>query len=314
MSFKQILLTTAKVVALSLYLFVIWSALSGLISAQMGIVPHDMTENAGSVMAALFTVALCNTLVLSYTIMRSAWSGWALSLAILWIFFGISTFNSQIETLYFNAGLSIPLIEVLSFIVIGFAVAALYSPVAVWLLGLWRPRPGVEKPPAPIMGRMEWLIKLVVIAGIVYPVLYFLFGYFIAWQQPALRELYTGSDSILPFMAHLGETLRSDPWLYPWQVLRGLIWVALAWPVIRMSRGSWWETSIMVGLLFAVLMNAQHLIPNPYMPFTVRMAHLVETATSNFIFGFIIVWLLHRHHSSFGDLWHEPARLNVSYR
>jgi len=41
-----------------------------------------------------------------------------------------------------------------------------------------------------------------------------------------------------------------------------------------------------------VVMNAQLLLPNPFMPEPVRMAHLVETASSNLIFGVFVGWLL----------------------
>ena len=58
-----------------------------------------------------------------------------------------------------------------------------------------------------------------------------------------------------------------------------------------------------VALVFAVVMNSGLLLPNPYMPEAVRMAHLVETASSNFVFGCAIVWLLHRHHDSLSDLF-----------
>jgi hypothetical protein len=43
---------------------------------------------------------------------------------------------------------------------------------------------------------------------------------------------------------------------------------------------------------FAVVMNSQLLLPNPLMPHEVRMVHLVETATSNFLFGWLIVLVL----------------------
>jgi hypothetical protein len=76
-----------------------------------------------------------------------------------------------------------------------------------------------------------------------------------------------------------------------------MLWVALALPVIRMLKGRWPETAIALGLLFAVVMNAQLLLPNPYMPEPVRMAHLLETASSNFIFGVLIGWLLTQRHA-----------------
>jgi hypothetical protein len=59
-----------------------------------------------------------------------------------------------------------------------------------------------------------------------------------------------------------------------------------------MMKGQWPETALAIGLLFAVVMNARLLLPNPYMPEPVRMAHLVETASSNFIFGLFTGWLL----------------------
>jgi hypothetical protein len=74
------------------------------------------------------------------------------------------------------------------------------------------------------------------------------------------------------------------------------MWVAIALPVIRMMKGQWQETALTLGLLFGVLMNTQLLLPNPYMPEAVRMMHLIETASSNFIFGVVIGWLLTQRH------------------
>ncbi len=71
-----------------------------------------------------------------------------------------------------------------------------------------------------------------------------------------------------------------------------MFWVALALPVIRMMKGQWPETALAIGLLFSVVMNAQLLLPNPYMPEPIRMAHLVETASSNLILGVLVGWLL----------------------
>lgn len=39
-------------------------------------------------------------------------------------------------------------------------------------------------------------------------------------------------------------------------------------------------------------MNAQLLFPNPYMPRAVSMAHMIETTSSNFIFGLVVGFLL----------------------
>ena len=52
------------------------------------------------------------------------------------------------------------------------------------------------------------------------------------------------------------------PWLFPLQALRALLWVALAVPVILMTKGEWWRAGLAVALLFGVVMNAQLLMPN----------------------------------------------------
>jgi hypothetical protein len=79
---------------------------------------------------------------------------------------------------------------------------------------------------------------------------------------------------------------------WAWKLV-ALLWVAIALPVMRMMK-----TALAVGLLFAVLMNSRLLLPTPYMPEPVRMAHLMETALSNSIFGFLVGRLLTEHLSS----------------
>lgn len=114
--------------------------------------------------------------------------------------------------------------------------------------------------------------------------------YFIAWQNPAVREYYGGIDEG-SFFARMGAVLRDTFWLIPFQILRAMLWAVIALPVIRMMKGQWLETALAIGLLFAVN-TAQLLLPNPYMPEAVRMTHLIEVASSNFIFGLFVGWLL----------------------
>jgi hypothetical protein len=109
-----------------------------------------------------------------------------------------------------------------------------------------------------------------------------------------VAEYYGGVDPG-SFVAQMRTVLRNTPWLVPFQIVRAMCWVALALPVIRMLKGKWTETALSIGLLFSVVMTAPLLLPNPYMPELVRMAHLAETASSNFIFGVFVGWLLTQH-------------------
>jgi hypothetical protein len=85
---------------------------------------------------------------------------------------------------------------------------------------------------------------------------------------------------------------------------RSLLWVLFVLPIIRMNRGNAWWTAIVVGLLLAVPMNIGHILPNPLIPdMSVRISHLIETASSNFVLGLAITWLFHRRHASLADLF-----------
>lgn len=299
---KRPLLFTAKLLLVTSATCVVWAVASGLGTALLDVHFPESGATAGEALTGVFIATFANVATTVYAVRRSRWTGWKLGLGVAWIYFGIHTFNAQIETLYFNSALAIPLRGVLSFIVTGAAVTAVVAPLVVWLFG---PR-GDEPAPARWMQRptpLELALKIALIALVVYPALYFLFGYYVLWQVPEARELYSGSRDLAPFVAHMRGVLADDPWIYPWQVARGLVWVALAVPVLRMSRAGWPETAVIVGLLFAVLMNAIHIVPNPYMSSVVRRAHFLETATSNFILGLVITWLLHRSHRSLGDLF-----------
>ena len=142
------------------------------------------------------------------------------------------------------------------------------------------------------MPASEWAWKLVVIA-LSYLILYFTFGYYIAWRNPAVLEYYRGIDEG-SFLVHMGTVrARYSPGSSRFRSCEQCCWVALALPVIQMpERDSWPETALSIAIAVFRSDERPLLLPNPYMPEPVRMAHLVETASSNFIFGALIGWLL----------------------
>jgi hypothetical protein len=54
-------------------------------------------------------------------------------------------------------------------------------------------------------------------------------------------------------------------------------------------------------------------MPNSLMPdANMRLSHLIETTSSNFVFGLIIiVWLLHREHNPLRDLFGLESQTNL---
>jgi hypothetical protein len=180
----------------------------------------------------------------------------------------------------------------------GALISAPFSVLSVLILGKTKADTVDTQPNTRLeMPVSEWAWKLALIA-VVYVVLYFTFGYFVAWRHPGVPEYYGGVDPG-SFVAQMRTVLRNTPWLIPFQAFRAMCWVALALPVVRMLKGKWPETALSIGLLFAVVMNAPLLLPNPYMPETVRMAHLAETASSNFILGVFVGWLLTQRNSDY---------------
>jgi hypothetical protein len=244
-------------------------------------------EQAGATLLALFLVSLINAAVWSYLILRSRWTGWKLILTIFLLFYGVSTVQPQIESAYFISHLPPGMLPRL--FLAGLIMAAVFAPLAVLILGKAKSSVNITTPLKMTIGKAALIV-------VVYIILYFTFGYFIAWRNPAVRSYYGGSDPT-SFIAQITSLMRTEPLLFLLQAARALLWAALALPVIKMMKGEWWERGLAVALLFTV-MTAQLLLPNPLMPTEVRMAHLLETASSNFLFGWIVVLIL-RGYSAF---------------
>ena len=278
--------TAIRLLALALVYFVCFVVVSGALLATT--MDQPAPADAAVALLALLVVSLVHAAVLTYVIRRSRWSGWKLIVSVFFVLYGVSTLMPQIETAYFVTRLPPGMLPRL--FLAGLIIAAVFSPLAVLILGKARSRPYDTFDARLKMPASEWAIKLSIIA-LAYVVIYFTFGYFIAWQSEAVRVYYGGNDPG-SFIAQIGNVLRTEPQLFLLQIARGLLWTIIALPVIRMMKGKRWEAGLAVALLFA-MGSSQLLIPNPLMPAEVRMAHLVETLTSNFLFGWIVVALLH---------------------
>lgn len=284
---KATVIIAIRLVVLTVLYFICFAAISAALLPFPSEQPAPV--QAGGALAALLAVSLLNTLVLGYVILRSRWAGWKLVLAMFFVSYGVMTVMPQIETAFFVTRLPPGMLPRL--FLSGAIIAALFSSLAVLILGKRRSNPTISDRHSRLdMPAGEWVgkISLIVIA---YLVIYFTFGYFIAWKNAAVRAYYGGSDPG-SFLAQMSSVLRDTPLLLPLQAVRAILWTAIAVPVIRMMEGQWWETGLAVALLFAVVMNSQLLLPNPFMPQEVRMVHLLETATSNFLFGWLTVLIL----------------------
>jgi hypothetical protein len=294
MSIRSIVLLALKIVALAILFFVALTV-GNMVFITPAMPPTTLSpDQAAAALTGTFIMALVDTLIVTLIVLRSRWRGWRLALGVAFSLYGVMTFLSQIETAWFAPAMTTLRItpELLRGLFLQtLPVVLIWVPLAVALLSWgWR-LPAPEEPANALPGSVGgWAWRLAAIAAI-YLALYFGFGYVVAWQNPEVQALYDSGAN---------KQVFAYARLIPFQILRSLLWVLFALPIIRLTAGPRWWVALIIGLLFALPMNIFHVIPNDLMSPSVRLSHFVETASSNFIFGLIVTELL---------LW-APARVS----
>lgn len=275
MNFKNFFILAGKIGLLTI-LGLIVTMLSTSITPRPEIVKTATGVSTGITILLLlldrFVVALIFAFILANTTLR----GLRLAGLMFWMTFGITTFMMQIETLLFGSAFPmLTILDVFKLVLTALVSSILYVPLAMLVMGRWK-GPGATVRP---LFRKEYLLPLAVLA-IVYPMLYFFFGYFVAWQSSAVREFYATT-----------AITTAQPLLTIIQIGRGALWVLAGLPLLVMFEKRW---HVMVAsiLCFSLLPSFSLILPNPLMPEAVRMAHLVEISTSMAIFGALLGWLM----------------------
>ncbi len=259
-------------------------------------------QQAAALLPTLLAYTFLISLVMAWIIQNSRWRGVKLVATLILTFYGLMTFITQIESfVYLRSKMPPGLIRQL--FVMGAVVAVLFVPIAVLVMGRAR---GPEEPsklehdlsPASQAARFA-------ILGLVYVVLYYLFGRYVAWQNPEVRLYYSGSTELTGFFQQMRSTVVSMPWMLPLQFGRGLLWVLFAYPVVRMFKATRVETACTIAALFGVW-SFVLLMPNPLMPASVAHSHFWETLWCDLLLGAIVGWVLagetHAKPNSHGQL------------
>lgn len=264
--------------------FVASSSVIGSGSVQL--TPEEAAQSG----QALLVVSLVNSVVLSFLILRSRWYGVTLVGAIFLVQFGVETFMSQIETAFFNTSVRMGADVLTTVIASGFLRALIFAPLAVLVWGKLKGEPGADKPGGASLPPAEWAKRFALLA-VAYLVVYIVFGYFVAWQSPAVREYYTGTTAIVPFHSHLLNMIVDNMVLPLFQLFPGVLWAALALPIAWMMKGKQWQICLAIAFSFGILLSSGLVFPNPYMPVPVRQAHFLELASSMLVYGIIAGWV-----------------------
>ena len=281
--------------------FAIWIALSftmcilWIVGMMIGniIFPSSLMDAAGesspSGMQWLLLVCLLNTAVIMIFIANSRVTGWRLAILLFFITFGIQFFMAQIETVWFNEALKMPVNSILAVTIGGAIMSLAFAMAAVWAMGKFNVTNvqfvSLHKPESKSL-----ITRILILAVVVWPLVYFLAGYFIAWQFAEIRQYYSGTTAMDGFFVMMQENVRSG--LYLFQIFRGFLWVFIAALVMYSVQGPMLRRAIILGLLLSLLGGSQLILPNPIMPEMVRTGHLLEITISNFVWGILLAWFL----------------------
>ncbi len=234
MEAKNILKWTLRFLLLLILYFPIWilgTMVMGDLMPELLSEPGLMDEGI-----AFLLLGILNTALIIGLIMTSRLNGWRLALVLGLAYYGSFTFLTQIESWYFLSETSVPPPLLPRLFLMGLTIPLIYIPLAVLICGKWKRTEksnGISNGPSlPIK---QLLLKLGTIA-MIYLIVYWLAGYFIAWKNPELREFYGSPGDIKPFFSHTIDTFTSTPGLLLLQLFRGLIFALLALMILKGSK------------------------------------------------------------------------------
>ena len=130
------------------------------------------------------------------------------------------------------------------------------------------------------------------------------FGYYVAWQSPAVRQFYGGAE-YLGFRVVESE-LGGPSWIYALQVIRALVPSPVCPARSDAPRGPW-ESALAMALFLSVW-STELLLPNPLMPSGWRTL-ISWDSRLGLVFGAFAGWLLSTPHGARGwDRYATPQK------
>lgn len=243
----------------------------------------DASADADPLSAVFLLISsIFNCFVICFIAANSNWRGAKRTIGIIFVVFMIAAFMTQIETLFF--GEAFPILTKADVILI--MLAMLPSIIAATMLGtkFFGNNESAEKGETlPVLP----LIKRIAVLGAIYAAVYFLFGYFVAWQFEELRIFYSGSAENAGFIGQLMNNANNNPIIYPFQFVRGVMFVSFLLPLLYMQREKGRKKFVISTCLIYLTTAVVLIIPNVLFPDVVRWGHFLEMFSSMLVFGII---------------------------
>lgn len=273
--------TTLKILLVSLIYLVLQTLVSAILPFSESFKELSDVQDPSLSMLFLWMTSLWNAifiyLIARYTSYNKT-KTWLLSSSYLFL---LQAFMTQIETLFFIGSFAALKTTDVILITAGPFPAILVSVWAGLRLFKHDPLPAFERPYI-----SHFLPKLILI-GILYLIVYMSFGYFVAWQFDAVRLHYSGSLEKETFFQVLAGNARETPWIYPFQIMRGLLFGGINYLLYLMLVARR-KVYVFASVFSNISLGLMLLVPNPLFTSGARMGHFIEMISSMILFSFLM--------------------------
>jgi hypothetical protein len=288
----------------------VYSALFMIVSAILPFSLNFKVENMDVDSSATTFLIISNAFhcfVICFIAAYSSWRGAKRVLGITFVVFMISSFMTQIETLFFgDAFAALTRMDVVLIMLQSLPSTVGATMLAVKFYG------GKDTVSESGLKLNRQLVIRIVVLMLIYTAIYFLFGYFVAWQFEELRVFYTGSTEDAGFIGQLANNWSDQPIIFPVQCLRGIMFASFLIPLLSMlshNKKAFITSACLVYLTTAVVL----VIPNVLFPDAVRRVHFIEITSSMLLFGIIAGLMLYTSSNQYEVKTSGSSKTNKTY-
>jgi hypothetical protein len=278
----RVVSTASRVLLVFVTYALLLVATAGLVSTA-GLVAVPATPRPGpESIPGLPIVALASAGLLSWVVLRSHWSGGKLALGLAAAFFCAHTVLPELDARMAPGSFSRPEDGAAGSWFGGAVFAATFAATAVALLG--RRRADGERPLelARAASILASTLKFALAAAL-QAITYALLGCRLGWYPAGQLPLRGPVDLLCRGVASSGTTVAP---VAGWpELLRGSIWALVGLILVRLLRRGPAETSLAVGLFFALAGPVHQLLPSPLVPGAWAAGEQMALATSQLVCG-----------------------------
>lgn len=279
MNIKSLLVNIGKLLLCGV-IFAIGTVLGGLLVTLLGLQAPTMPEGMDQQSAMLFMLLESPLLALVLALLARHLAGgfWSRALILFFITWICNSVNTQIEAAAF-AGMA----EGFWFTVLTFLVPALFTSLAVAWLFPPMTKSGFADAFKSFFNRHSfggWIWRFVIGLVIFMPIYYF-FGLLVI---PITRSYYE--------LGMFGLELPSIETVLTVLLIRSVLFFIACLPVIIAWQGSRSSLFWRLGLALFYLVGFQSLLIATWMPWGLRLPHMIEILFDEFVYAGALVWLL----------------------